>query len=282
RLSLPLHPNARIYGLPIISGHVGADAAACMTAVDLANEDRLVAIMDIGTNTELILGNKLKVLAASCPAGPAFEGGKISCGMPALPGAIERVELRPDGSANIRVIGDVPSEGVCGSGLIDALSELLRTRRMNSLGRFEGDEKVFALDANTNPPVFLNESDINELAQAKGANVAGLHIIFERYGIDFDDLDVFYLAGAFGRHLNVQSAKRIGLIPNIDDSKIIQVGNAAIEGACAALLSRTKRLELEGLVRRVEHCRLETHPHFFNYFVEGCQFNPVESLETHS
>ncbi|HKI68525.1 MAG TPA: ASKHA domain-containing protein, partial [Verrucomicrobiae bacterium] len=118
----------------------------------------------------------------------------------------------------------------------------------------------------------------NELAQAKGANVAGLHIIFQNYGIRFDDVEAFYLAGGFGRHLNVQSSKRIGLIPNLDDSKILQVGNASIEGASIALLSRTKRAELENLVRRVTHCRLETHPDFFHYFVEGCQFNPVEPL----
>ena len=129
KLLLPLHPQARVYGLPIISGHVGADAAACMLAVDLANEERLVAIMDIGTNTELILGNKNKILAASCPAGPAFEGGKISCGMPGLPGAIEKVKIN-DGRLifHVRCIGDVPPEGICGSGLVDLLSELLRTQ----------------------------------------------------------------------------------------------------------------------------------------------------------
>lgn len=278
RLSLPLNPAARIYGAPIISGHVGADAAACMSAVDLAHEDRLVAVMDIGTNTELILGNRHKIFAASCPAGPAFEGGKISCGMPALPGAIETLRILDDGSIRTSVIGDVPAEGICGSGLVDALSELLRTRRINSLGRFEEGDKHLVIDSTVDPPLSLTESDINELAQAKGANVAGLHVIFDQYGIGFEDLDVFYLAGAFGRHLNVQSAKRIGLIPNIHDSKIVQVGNAAIEGASVTLLSRTKRSELEALVNRVEHCRLETHSEFFNFFVEGCQFNPVESL----
>lgn len=275
RLSLPLHPKARVYGLPIISGHVGADAAACLLAVNLAHEDRLVALMDIGTNTELILGNKTKILAASCPAGPAFEGGKISCGMPGLPGAIEKVVINPDGSTGVQVIGDVPAEGICGSGLIDVLSELLRTGRMNSLGRFEHGGEAIML----RPPVYFTESDVNELAQAKGANVAGLHVIFDKYGVRFDDLDVFYLAGGFGRHLNVAAAKRIGLIPNLDDAKILQVGNAAIEGACMALLSRGKREELECMVKKVVHCRLETHPDFFNYFVEGCQFNPVSTLE---
>jgi uncharacterized 2Fe-2S/4Fe-4S cluster protein (DUF4445 family) len=280
KLLLPLHPKARVYGLPIISGHVGADAAACMLAVDLANEDRLVAVMDIGTNTELILGNKNKIFAASCPAGPAFEGGKISCGMPGLPGAIEKVEIAADGSVRVGVIGDVPPEGICGSGLVDLLSELLRTNRMNTLGRFEHGEDRFILDIKSDSPIYFTEGDINELAQAKGANVAGLHVLFHDYGIRFEDADVFYLAGGFGRHLNVESSKRIGLIPKLDSAKILQVGNASIEGACLALLSRSKRLELESLVRKAVHCRLEAHPDFFDFFVEGCQFNPVESSHT--
>ncbi len=277
RLALPLHPRARVYGLPIISGHVGADAAACLLAVDLANDERLIAVMDIGTNTELILGNKHRILAASCPAGPAFEGGKITCGMPGLPGAIEKVALCPDGPMSAVVIGDGPAEGICGSGLVDLLSELLAANRINSLGRFEHGEERFDLDVASDEPIYITEGDINELAQAKGANVAGLHIVFSDYGIRFEQLDVFYLAGGFGRHLNVASAKRIGLIPNIDSAKIVQVGNAAIEGACMALLSRSKRGELEAMVKKVVHCRLEAHPHFFDYFVEGCQFTPVES-----
>jgi uncharacterized 2Fe-2S/4Fe-4S cluster protein (DUF4445 family) len=277
RLLLPIHPRARVYGLPIISGHVGADAAACMLAMDLAHEDKLVAIMDIGTNTELILGNRHKLFAASCPAGPAFEGGKISCGMPGLPGAVEKVELLADGSMRVGVIGDVPAEGICGSGLVDLMGELLRTERINHLGRFEHGEDRFVLDVEGDQPVYLTESDLNELAQAKGANVAGLRVIFSDYGIGFEDLDIFYLAGGFGRHLNIESSKRIGLIPNIDNARILQVGNASIEGACIALLSRAKRAELEKLVRETTHCRLETDPNFFDYFVEGCQFKPVET-----
>jgi uncharacterized 2Fe-2S/4Fe-4S cluster protein (DUF4445 family) len=279
RLLLPIHPKARVYGLPIISGHVGADAAACMLAVDIANEERLVAIMDIGTNTELILGNRRKILAASCPAGPAFEGGRVSCGMPGLPGAIERVKMNADGALDIRVIGNGAPEGICGSGLVDLLSEFLRTRRMNALGRFNNGEDRIAISSSGAAEIYLSESDINELAQAKGANVAGLRVIFNEYGVGFDDLDVFYLAGGFGRHLSIESSKRIGLIPNTDDSKIRQVGNAAIEGACIALLSWTKRAELEALVRRVGHCRLETDPDFFDHFVEGCQFKALDSLE---
>ena len=278
RLGLPIHPRARISGLPIISGHVGADAAACMLAVDIANEERVVAVMDIGTNTELIVGNKHGVLAASCPAGPAFEGGQITFGMPGLPGAIEKVAIADDGTVCATVIGDVPAEGICGSGLVDLMSELLRTGRMNSLGRFEDGAQDFVVTTGGDQPVMFSESDVNALAQAKGANVAGLQIAFAEYGIRYADLDVFYLAGGFGRHLNLEASKRIGLIPNIEVAKIVQVGNASVEGACIALLSTAKRAELEALVRRVRHCRLETHPGFFDFFVNGCQFAPVDDV----
>ena len=275
RSLLPVHPNARVYGLPIISGHVGADAAACLLAFDFANEQRLAAVMDIGTNTELLVGNRHRILAASCPAGPAFEGGAIACGMPALDGAIESVALNDDGTFELGVIGGGEPQGICGSGLIDLLSELLRTGRMNAMGRF--DEGLDRIAVDREHGVHFFERDVNELAQAKGANVAGLQIVFSEYGIQFDDVDVFYLAGGFGRHLKKSASKRIGLIPSIPDEKIVQVGNAALEGATIALISRRKRAELEALVKRVEHCRLETHPRFFDFFVDGCQFRPVLS-----
>jgi uncharacterized 2Fe-2S/4Fe-4S cluster protein (DUF4445 family) len=276
RSLLPIHPDARVWGAPILSGHVGADAAACMLAIDLAHEDRVVAVMDIGTNTELILGNRHRILAASCPAGPAFEGGAISCGMPALEGAIEDVEIADDGEFRLGVIGDLAPAGICGSGLVDLLSELLRTGRMNELGRFDGPRIDLA------PGVYFTENDVSELAQAKGAHVAGLHIVCDAYGIGFDNIDVFYLAGGFGRHLKPDAARRIGLIPNLPDSKIVQIGNAAIEGASIALLACSRREELEALVRRVEHVRLETHPRFFDHFVDGCQFRPTHSLAHHA
>jgi uncharacterized 2Fe-2S/4Fe-4S cluster protein (DUF4445 family) len=197
--------------------------------------------------------------------------------MPGLPGAIEKVHFGEDGSVQAAVIGGGPAEGLCGSGLVDLLGELLRTEQMNSLGRFESGEDRIVLDVPSDVPIYFTESDVNELAQAKGANVAGLQVMFHDYGLRFEDVAVFYLAGGFGRYLNVASSKRIGLIPNLDESKILQVGNASIEGACIALLSHTKRAELEQLVRHVTHCRLEAHPNFFNFFVDGCQFHPVES-----
>jgi uncharacterized 2Fe-2S/4Fe-4S cluster protein (DUF4445 family) len=195
--------------------------------------------------------------------------------MPALDGAIESVTIADSGAVSIGVIGDAAPQGICGSGLIDALSELRRTGRMNAMGRFDDDADRVMLDEARG--IYLSESDVNELAQAKGANVAGLRTVFSLYGASFDDIDVFYLAGGFGRHLDVAASKRIGLIPDLPDDRIVRVGNAAIEGATAALLSRTRRQELEETVRRVEHCRLETHPDFFDFFVFGCQFTPVAS-----
>lgn len=275
RLRLPIHPRARVHGLPLVSGHVGADAAACLLAIDLPREERLLALMDIGTNTELILGNRERLLAASCPAGPAFEGGRISCGMPGLDGAIEGVRIAEDGRVLVDVIAGGPPAGLCGSGLIELLGELLRVGRMNERGRLGAGEHAFCVDAEHE--IALSESDISELAQAKGANTAGLRILLRRYGVGADDLDLFYLAGAFGKHLPADAARRLGFIPGIDDGRIHQVGNAAIEGATIALLSLTRRRELENLVRRIEHVPLESDPDFFDEFALGCLFRPIDA-----
>ncbi len=270
---LPIHPDGRVYALPLIGSHVGSDTAACLLATGLAREERTVAVMDIGTNTELVIGNRHKFHAASCPAGPAFEGGQIQCGMPALEGAIERVQLKPE--ERIGVIGGGCPTGLCGSGLIDLLGELLRTGQMNSRGRFTDDSDRFWLDAEND--VYLTEGDISQLAQAKAANVAGLHLLHQNYGIDFADLDLFYLAGGFARHIDVGHARRIGLIPDLPDERIVQVGNAALEGATLALLSVAAREEIGQLVRRIEHVELETFPEFFHCFADGAQFVPFQT-----
>jgi len=270
RLRLPVFPKARVYGLPLVGSHVGADAAACLLATGIGEGDELAAIVDIGTNTEAIIGNRERLLAASCPAGPAFEGGGVSFGMPALTGAVERVRLRDDGGVALEVIGEAEPIGLCGSGLVDLLSELRRTDRMNAQGRFNDDSHAFELGHGLS----LSEPDVNELAQAKGANAAGVRVLAESYGVPLQRIERVYLAGGFARHIDTAAARRIGLVPDLADDRIVKVGNAALLGASMALLSRSRRAELEALVRRVEHVRLETHPHFFEFFVEGCQFEP--------
>jgi uncharacterized 2Fe-2S/4Fe-4S cluster protein (DUF4445 family) len=270
RLRLPIHPDARVYGLPLVGSHVGADAAACLLATGIAEGDALAALVDIGTNTEAFIGNRQRLLAASCPAGPAFEGGGVRFGMPALDGAIERVRLGESGRVELEVIGDGSAVGLCGSGLVDLLSELRRTGRMNGQGRFTDDSHEFLLGHGLS----LSEADVNQLAQAKGANAAGVRVLAETYGVALQRVERLYLAGGFARHIDVDAARRIGLVPDLPAERIVKVGNAALLGASMTLLSRSRRSELEALVRRVAHVRLETHPHFFEYFVDGCQLEP--------
>jgi len=277
KLRLPAFPDARVWALPLVRGHVGADTAACLLAIGFPEEAGTVALMDVGTNTELVVGNATQALTASCPAGPAFEGGSIACGMPGLEGAIESVALDADGVKETGVIGGGAPAGICGSGLIELLGELRRTDRMNELGRFVDDSDRFVVDESKN--VYLTEADISELAQAKGANVAGLYLVFERHGIDFADLDRFYFAGGFAEHLDLDAARRIGLIPDLPDDRLAQIGNASIEGATVALLSRSAREDLERTLANIEHVELEAESRFFDCFVEGCQFRPVTTTK---
>ncbi len=274
RLGLPVHPDALVIGMPLIASHLGADAAAALLATGVGHGSPVRVLMDIGTNTELILGNEGRLIAASCPAGPAFEGGGIRHGMPGVDGAIERVELLSDGSLQLGVIGDMPPQGICGSGLVAVLSELLRVERMNELGRFEEEEDEDGVRLDSAGEISFHESDVNELAQAKGANAAGIRVLLETYGIGASEIERFYLAGGFGRHLDARAARRIGLVPDLDEETLVQVGNASLEGARRYLLSCPARIELEERVKRIEHVRLELHVGFFDAFVEGCQFRP--------
>jgi uncharacterized 2Fe-2S/4Fe-4S cluster protein (DUF4445 family) len=196
--------------------------------------------------------------------------------MPALEGAVERVAIGDDGGVLARVVGGGEAVGICGSGLVDLLSELRRTGRMNEQGRFTDDAPAFSVDRARG--IALTEADVNELAQAKGANAAGLRILVESYGVPLEALHRVYLAGGFARHLDVDAARRIGLLPDLPRDRIVPIGNAALQGASIALLSRTRRLELEEAVKSIEHVRLETHPRFFDFFVEGCQFAPFGSV----
>lgn len=275
KLRLPLHPRAEIYGLPLIGSHVGADAAACLLATGIADQDEICAILDIGTNTEAIIGNRHRIMAASCPAGPAFEGGGVVFGMPALDGAIERIRLR-DGTVEFDVVQNGEPAGICGSGLVDLLSELLRTEQMNEQGRLSDDRQIFMVDDAHG--IFVGEADINELAQAKGANAAGLRVLAQAYGIELGQIERLYLAGGFSRHLDVDASCRIGLIPDLPRDRIHKVGNAALQGAAMVLLSYKEREKLEHLVKGIEHVRLETNPHFFDFFVEGCQFQSFGTI----
>jgi uncharacterized 2Fe-2S/4Fe-4S cluster protein (DUF4445 family) len=275
-LALAVNPLACVYGLPIISNHVGADMAAVLGTLPIETLNRSFMVIDIGTNTEVVAGKAGRLICASCPAGPAFEGGKLSCGMPAADGAITAL-TRQNGEWNMAHIGEGPVRGICGSGLIDLLAQLRFSGEMDELGRFSSKSTHLPVCAESR--LHFSRSDASELAQAKAANGVGQIIVLRRIGLGIDEIEHYFLAGAFANHINLEHARAIGLILPIPDERIVRLGNAAIEGARAALLSRACRDHVEKLVRRIEHIELEQEPDFFELFVEMTQMKPI-ALET--
>ena len=273
KMEIRVFPEAPVYGGPLIGSHVGADVAADMLAVGIDEAEDVVMLVDVGTNTEVVVGNKDRLMAASCPAGPAFEGGQITYGMPGYDGAVESVRIE-NGDVRCATIGDAPAQGICGSGLVDLLAELRRNEIMNELGAFENGvgEFVFAPDQRMS----LSRADISALAQAKSANYSGQYIVLRSYGMPISGISRLYLAGGFANYVDVGNALSVGFIANVPPERIVKVGNAALEGATTMLVSREMRSRIEELAAKVEHVELETTPDFFDIFVEGCMFKPME------
>ena len=272
-LGLRIFPRANVYGGPLISSHVGADVAADLLAVGLDQEDDVVLLVDVGTNTEVVVGNRHRMIAASCPAGPAFEGGEVTYGMPGYDGAVESVTIGDDGVTCI-TIGGTPAQGICGSGLVDLLAELRRSGKMNELGVYESGEQAFVFVPDSG--MSLSRADISALAQAKSANFSGQYIALRRYGVPLGEIRKLYLAGGFANYVNVENAIDIGFIANMPTERIAKVGNASLEGATLMLSNSDLRQRMEALAPRIEHIELETTPDFFDIFVEGCMFNPMQ------
>ena len=269
---LRVFPKAHVYGGPLIGCHVGADVAAALLAVGMDEQEEPVMLVDIGTNTEVVIGNRHKMVAASCPAGPAFEGGEVTYGMPGYDGAVESVRIR-DGLAEVSTIGNAAVQGICGSGLVDLLAQLRAHGLMTELGVLSrgAGEFSFAPDQGMG----VSRADISALSQAKAANYCGQYIALRRYGMPLDAISRLYLAGGFANYLNVSNAKEIGFIANFPSQRVAKIGNAALEGATIMLLSCELRRRVESLVQGIEHIELETTPDFFDIFVEGCMFKSM-------
>lgn len=275
-LGLRVNRRARACGLPLIASHVGADTAACLLAIDLAHGGgKPVMLVDMGTNTEVVAAAGGRIAAASCPAGPAFEGGLVEFGMPAADGAIESIRRNGDGGFAWRTVGGAPPEGLCGSGLIDLLAELRRGGVMTAKGVFAADRKRFAIPVVEERGIRFSKRDASNLAQAKAANYCGQYIVLRALGVDPPALDTLYLAGGFATWVDPANAVDIGLLAPVPAERVVKVGNAAIAGARAALLSAPARRRLESLVKTIEHIELESTPDFFDLFVDGCQFKPM-------
>ncbi len=253
--SLRINENANIYGAPLIGSHVGADTTAVCLSTGLFDESNLTAIaIDIGTNGEIVLRYKHNIIATSCAAGPALEP------MPALRGAIQRISI-DSGEIGWETIGNTEPVGICGSGIIDLLGELLKAKEMDKNG-YLVNKKVFKIT----DKVQLTQNAIkgeNGLMWSKAAISLGIKVLLEEAGIiSTDDLDRVYLAGSFGSYIDKKNARRIGLIPAIPLRKIVQVGNAAAEGAKEILLSRERRRLAEESVKKVKHIDLELVPNY--------------------
>jgi uncharacterized 2Fe-2S/4Fe-4S cluster protein (DUF4445 family) len=271
-VGLWMHPQGRVYGGPLIASHVGADVAADLAAIDAAGIRETWMLVDVGTNTEVVVGDGSRMLTASCPAGPAFEGGLIKYGMPGADGAIERARIQ-NGGWELVTIGDVPAEGICGSGLIDVLAELRRHDRMTPLGVFA--DKAREVTVEPERGITLSREDASNLAQAKAANACGQAILLRHLGKPAGEIQTVYLAGGFASHVDIENAIAIGFLADVQPARVRKLGNASILGARRMLLSRALRRSIEELVRTIEHVELETTPDFFELFVEGCQFKPL-------
>ena len=295
QLGLAVNPNARVYVLPCIAGHVGADAAGMILAERPDKGAEITLLVDVGTNAEIVLGNRERLLACSSPTGPAFEGAQISCGQRAAPGAIERVRIDPlTLEPRYKVIGselwsDDPAfpaatagtgvTGVCGSGIIEVIAEMYLAGVINQDGVIdgrlaEGNDRIVA-DGRTFSyvlhrgavPMQITQTDVRAIQLAKAALHAGIRLLMDHLGIE--RVDRIRLAGAFGSHIDPKYAMVLGMIPDCEIGQVASVGNAAGAGARIALLDATARTAIEDLVRRVEKIETAIEPRFQAHFIEA-------------
>jgi uncharacterized 2Fe-2S/4Fe-4S cluster protein (DUF4445 family) len=289
-----VHPRAPAFVFPSLGAYVGGDIVAGMLATGLTRDRRLRLFIDVGTNSEIALGSVDRVLATAAPAGPAFEAAQIRCGMRAAEGAIEGVRITEDG-LSLDVIGDAEPVGMCGSGLVDAVAELVHSELLDHSGRFIadelaaerfapelanrltkiGEERVFVLHWRDDDPansVFLSQRDVRELQFAKASIATGWEILLRELGVDPSEISQVLLAGSFGAYLTPLSAVRIGLVPKLALPRIVSAGNVAGEGAKIAALSLRERAEAESILREVEYVELSGRADFNDLFIDQLAF----------
>jgi uncharacterized 2Fe-2S/4Fe-4S cluster protein (DUF4445 family) len=275
-----VHPRAPAVIFPSLGAYVGADIVAGMLATGLVRDKRLRLFIDVGTNSEIALGSHDRVLATAAPAGPAFEAAQIRCGMRAAEGAIEGVKVAGD-ELELQVIGDVEPVGICGSGLVDCVAELVSAGVLDHSGRFAaepalfadrltkvGEERVFMLT----DKVYLSQRDVRELQFAKASIATGWNILMRELGVEPEDVSQVLLGGSFGAYLSPASAIRIGLVPPMALPRIVSAGNVASEGAKMAALSVRERAEARSLIHEVEYVELSGREDFNDMFVDQLAF----------
>jgi len=284
--------NAQVCFLPIVAGFVGADTMACVLATRIYDSDEIRTLVDIGTNGEVVMGSKDGLMVCSAPAGPALEGAQIRHGMRGALGAIEKVAIDEDISCT--VIGDTPAIGICGSGLIDACAKLATARVLEESGRLLRKKReilpetlrnrlvdtpggcefilVDETESGKEEPITLTQADIRQVQLAKSAIFSGIVMLQQVMNVSDDDLEEVMMCGGFGNYINIESAVKIRLIPNLPLEKITYSGNAALMGAQMALLSETERDRAFELSQRMQHVALAARPEFQDIFVEAMSF----------
>jgi uncharacterized 2Fe-2S/4Fe-4S cluster protein (DUF4445 family) len=282
-IGLNVAKGAYVHLLPNIAGFVGADHVAMLLATEIYKISKNVIAIDIGTNTEVALSINGELASLSCASGPAFEGAGIKHGMRAGTGAIERVVIK-NNKIDFKVIGDVLPTGICGSGILDTISELRQHRIIDQRGRLQyhnlvrnlesGREFILASMENTGikKDIVVTQSDITKIQLAKAAIRVGINTLLKEYSIKEEEIESIIIAGAFGSHINVESGIKIGMFPSIPLNHFIQVGNAAGVGAKLALVSKMHRSIAEKIARRVRYLELTTHPNFTHEFSHAVQF----------
>jgi uncharacterized 2Fe-2S/4Fe-4S cluster protein (DUF4445 family) len=283
-IGLQMAEGAYVYMPPNIAGYVGADHVAMLLGADLSQASQTTIALDIGTNTEISLFHAGKHYSCSCASGPAFEGAHIQAGMRAAPGAIERVKI--DGAeVRIQTIGDEAAVGICGSGILDVVAELLKSGLLDRRGVLKGDHPALRTEekniqfvlvpaerTGTGKDVRVSRQDVNEIQLAKAAIRAGVEVLLAEAGIQDEDIESFIVAGAFGTYLDIESAIQIGMFPDIPLQRYQQVGNAAGGGARKLLVSQHQRLLADALARNVNYVELATHPDFMKIYVKALAF----------
>ncbi len=275
---LTIHPKGQLLILPNIAGYVGADTSACLLAVRPDQKEEITLLLDIGTNGEMVLGNRDRLLTCSTAAGPALEGAKIECGMRGTEGAVDHVSFQ-NGSWHYTTIGNQPAVGLCGSGLLDLTAQLLKNGFLDKSGNLNSgqkDPKRFLLVppelAGNKKGVYLTQKDIREIQLAKAAIAAGIRILMKKLFITEEDIACLYIAGAFGNYMNPVSAGTIGLFPISLVEQIRPIGNAAGEGAKIALLNANEWRLADRLAESVEFVELAILPEFQDCFVDELEF----------
>jgi uncharacterized 2Fe-2S/4Fe-4S cluster protein (DUF4445 family) len=283
-IGLQLAEGAYIFMPPNIAGYVGADHVAMLLGADLSNVTRTTVALDIGTNTEISLFHNGRHFSCSCASGPAFEGAHINNGMRAAPGAIERVRIEGD-KVLVQTIGDEPATGICGSGILDVIAELIKNGLLDKRGLLSGTHPALqnitgktefvlvpASKTATHKDISVSRQDVNEIQLAKAAIRAGVEVLLSQAGIEDKDIERFIVAGAFGTYLDISSAVQIGMFPDIPRDRFEQIGNAAGGGARKLLISRHQRQLADRIAGNVNYVELATHPNFMKIYVKALAF----------